>query len=101
MSLHRMMSKNTLARIECMGYTDYDSLSLDQIIPIHDIRGCTTMSYDDIVKPENDKKSYRRIELINEMQVLLISDPTTETSAAALDVGVGKFVSFFCTRLHT
>lgn len=42
-----------------------------------------------VIKSENDKRSYRYLVLDNELRVLLISDPATEKSAAALDVGVG------------
>lgn len=42
-----------------------------------------------IIKSENDKRNYRYLTLDNQLQVLLISDPTTEKSAAALDVNIG------------
>lgn len=42
-----------------------------------------------IVKSENDKRDYRYLILDNQLRVLLISDPTTEKAAAALDVQVG------------
>ncbi|MDO8342824.1 MAG: insulinase family protein [Cellvibrio sp.] len=42
-----------------------------------------------VIKSENDKRSYRYLVLDNELRVLLISDPATEKSAAALDVNVG------------
>lgn len=45
---------------------------------------------DNIEKSPNDKKDYRGLILSNEMKVLLISDPTTDKSAAALDVQVGE-----------
>ncbi|VEN56875.1 unnamed protein product [Callosobruchus maculatus] len=48
--------------------------------------------YDNIVKSQEDKRSYRGLELSNHMKVLLVSDPLTDKSAAAMDVGVG----FFC-----
>ncbi|XP_022253443.1 insulin-degrading enzyme-like, partial [Limulus polyphemus] len=44
---------------------------------------------DNIIKSEEDKISYRGLELTNGMKILLISDPTTEKSAAALDVHIG------------
>ncbi|XP_023021581.1 insulin degrading metalloproteinase isoform X2 [Leptinotarsa decemlineata] len=44
---------------------------------------------DDIIKSEEDKRSYRGLELSNHMKVLLVSDPTTDKSAAAMDVNVG------------
>lgn len=42
-----------------------------------------------VVKSENDKRDYRYLILDNQLRVLLISDPTTEKAAAALDVQVG------------
>jgi insulysin len=42
-----------------------------------------------VVKSENDKRDYRYLELDNKLKVLLISDPATEKSAAAMDVYVG------------
>lgn len=48
------------------------------------------MRFDNIVKSPNDKKDYRGLILHNKLKVLLISDPTTDKSAASLDVNVGK-----------
>ncbi|XP_063837017.1 insulin-degrading enzyme [Ostrinia nubilalis] len=45
--------------------------------------------YDDIVKSQEDKREYRGLVLSNHLKVLLVSDPTTDKSAAALDVNVG------------
>ncbi|XP_064466057.1 insulin-degrading enzyme-like isoform X2 [Ornithodoros turicata] len=45
--------------------------------------------YNNIVKSECDSNEYRGLELTNGMKVLLISDPTTDKSAAALNVQVG------------
>lgn len=45
--------------------------------------------YNDIIKSAEDKRLYRGLELSNRMKVLLVSDPTTDKSAAALDVNVG------------
>ncbi|KAJ9600258.1 hypothetical protein L9F63_009434, partial [Diploptera punctata] len=44
---------------------------------------------DNIVKSAEDKRLYRCLELENEMKVLLISDSSTDKSAASLDVNVG------------
>ncbi|CAL1686426.1 unnamed protein product [Lasius platythorax] len=46
--------------------------------------------YDYIIKSENDDRSYRGLKLANEMKVLLISDPTIDRGAAALDVHIGS-----------
>ncbi|UYV75846.1 IDE, partial [Cordylochernes scorpioides] len=36
-----------------------------------------------------NERSYRGLELANGLKVILISDPTTDKSAAAMDVNVG------------
>ncbi|XP_017766941.1 PREDICTED: insulin-degrading enzyme [Eufriesea mexicana] len=45
--------------------------------------------YENIIKSPNDKREYRGLLLSNKMKVLLISDPTTDKSAAALNVNIG------------
>ena len=45
--------------------------------------------YNNITKSPNDKRLYRGLLLTNKMEVLLISDPTTDKSAASLDVNIG------------
>ena len=52
--------------------------------------------YDNIYKSPEDKREYRGLELKNRMKVLLISDPVTDKSAAALDVNIGKFSLYIC-----
>lgn len=44
----------------------------------------------DIIKSPNDKRLYRGLLLSNKMKVLLISDSTTDKSAAAMDVNIGN-----------
>jgi insulysin len=44
----------------------------------------------DIIKSISDKREYKFIKLENSLRCLLISDPTTDKSAAALDVHVGS-----------
>ncbi|XP_014470958.1 PREDICTED: insulin-degrading enzyme isoform X1 [Dinoponera quadriceps] len=46
--------------------------------------------FDTIIKSENDDRFYRGLVLANKMKVLLISDPGTDKSAAALDVNIGS-----------
>ncbi|XP_015174662.1 PREDICTED: insulin-degrading enzyme isoform X1 [Polistes dominula] len=43
----------------------------------------------EINKSSNDKRSYRGLLLSNHMKVVLVSDPTTDRSAAAMDVHIG------------
>ncbi|KAF5179369.1 insulin-degrading enzyme-like 1, peroxisomal, partial [Thalictrum thalictroides] len=45
----------------------------------------------EIIKPQTDKREYRRIVLPNALQVLLISDPETDKAAASMNVSVGSF----------
>lgn len=43
-----------------------------------------------VIQSENDDRQYRYLELDNKLKVLLVSDPSAEKSAAALDVHVGS-----------
>ncbi|KAF6207664.1 hypothetical protein GE061_016111 [Apolygus lucorum] len=45
--------------------------------------------HDNIIKSAEDKRFYRGLELKNGMKVVLVSDPTTDKSAAAMCVNVG------------
>ncbi|NCP63873.1 MAG: peptidase M16 [Paraglaciecola sp.] len=44
-----------------------------------------------IVKSPIDSREYKSITLANKLEVVLVSDPTVEKSAAALSVGAGSF----------
>jgi len=44
---------------------------------------------DDVSKSPEDQRFYRGLELENNMKVLLISDPSTDKSGAAMDVHIG------------
>lgn len=44
---------------------------------------------DSLVVSPNDQRDYRTLKLNNEIEVVLVSDPTVDKSAAALSVGVG------------
>lgn len=46
---------------------------------------------DKLEKPSLDNRTYRVIQLRNDLEALLIHDPDTDKSAAALDVAVGSF----------
>lgn len=43
-----------------------------------------------VITGDSDQRSYRYLELPNQLRVLLISDPSSDKAAAALDVGVGS-----------
>ena len=51
----------------------------------------TILASDDVEKPDLDTRSYRVLRLPNQLEALLISDPETDKSSAALDVNVGYF----------
>lgn len=51
--------------------------------------------YNDITKSQNDDRLYRGLVLANKMKVLLISDPTTDKSAVAMDVNTGNHIIMF------
>lgn len=46
--------------------------------------------FNDIAKSPEDKREYRGLLLKNGLKILLISDPTTDQSAASMDVNVGS-----------
>uniref|UniRef100_A0A4X2LTN1 Insulin degrading enzyme n=1 Tax=Vombatus ursinus TaxID=29139 RepID=A0A4X2LTN1_VOMUR len=60
-----------------------------------------------IIKSPEDKREYRGLELVNGIKALLISDPTTDKSSAALDVHIGSLsdppniagLSHFCEHM--
>lgn len=47
----------------------------------------------DIIRSPEDKRVYRGLEFTNGLKAMLISDPTTDKSSAALDVQIGKGLS--------
>ncbi len=44
-----------------------------------------------VIKSPNDQRQYRHIQLDNHLDVLLISDPSTDKAAASLDVYIGSY----------
>jgi secreted Zn-dependent insulinase-like peptidase len=44
-----------------------------------------------LIKSENDQRSYRRLTLENQLDVLLISDPDADKAAVALDLFMGSY----------
>lgn len=47
----------------------------------------------DIIRSPEDKRVYRGLEFTNGLKAMLISDPTTDKSSAALDVHIGNLFS--------
>ncbi|XQW85192.1 insulinase family protein [Thalassotalea piscium] len=50
-----------------------------------------SISSEKLIKSQSDQRQYKYITLENGLKVLMISDPTTEKSAAAMDISVGAF----------
>ncbi len=59
------------------------------------LQGCADLQEEnkspDIVTSPNDQREYRHIRLDNQLDILLISDPTTDKAAASLDVYIGSY----------
>lgn len=53
-------------------------------------RSSDVTRYEDIIKPELDKRLYRGLCLENGLKIFLINDEDTDKSAASLTVGAGK-----------
>jgi len=45
---------------------------------------------DNVTIPDLDNRKYRALKLKNEMKILIISDPNTDKSAAAMNVHIGN-----------
>ena len=45
--------------------------------------------FDNITQPKEDKRQYRGILLENQLKCLLVSDSSTQKSAASVDVNIG------------
>jgi insulysin len=52
---------------------------------------CTHVKMTAIQKPQVDDRQYSYLTLPNDLQAVIISDPTADKCAAALDVNVGHF----------
>lgn len=67
----------------------------------------TIVDNNKMIKPDSDDRNYKIIKLKNNLVALLINDPTTDKSAAALDVNVGSYndpknlpgLAHFCEHL--
>ncbi|XP_071987110.1 insulin-degrading enzyme isoform X1 [Engystomops pustulosus] len=70
-------SRSLTAGFQFKPYSKMNSLSVKRVV-------------NDIIKSPEDKREYRGVELINGIKALLISDPTTDKSSAALDVYIGS-----------
>lgn len=50
------------------------------------------MSLGKVIKSLSDKRTYKALELKNQLQCLIISDNDAQKSSAALSVGIGSFL---------
>ncbi|XP_021361137.1 insulin-degrading enzyme-like isoform X2 [Mizuhopecten yessoensis] len=50
----------------------------------------TSIHHDEITKSPQDRRQYRGLELNNGLKVMVISDPDTDKSAAAMDINIGS-----------
>ena len=90
------MIKKLTARLQVNGYRIL--LVLAAVIAL---QGCSSGSSPSsevaiettkpVIKSANDERQYRHIILDNKLDVLLISDPSTDKAAASLDVYVGSY----------
>ncbi|XP_066145097.1 insulin-degrading enzyme isoform X3 [Euwallacea fornicatus] len=105
-SLLRFCTRGELKLKTVCFYTSFPSLG--QTKPKMDgSTKFTTKRVDYIVKSQEDKRLYRGLELANGMKILLVSDPHTDKSAAAMDVNVGylsdprevKGLAHFCEHM--
>ena len=59
----------------------------------------------EIIKSGGDERKYRGLVLENGMKIVLVSDPTTDKAAAALDVNIGSMsdpvpgLAHFCEHM--
>ncbi|KAH6383666.1 hypothetical protein HBI60_254920 [Parastagonospora nodorum] len=58
---------------------------------VKNVRQSVRTRIEDMEKPQLDDRSYRVIILQNQLEVLLIHEPSTDKASAALDVNVGSF----------
>ncbi|XP_044152189.1 insulin-degrading enzyme isoform X2 [Bufo gargarizans] len=70
-------SRSLTAGFQSKTYSKMNSLSVQRVV-------------NDIIKSPEDKREYRGVELVNGIKAVLISDPTTDKSSAALDVYIGS-----------
>ncbi|KAM3913652.1 insulin-degrading enzyme isoform 1-T1 [Leptodactylus fuscus] len=70
-------SRSLTAGFQSKTYSKMNSLTISRVV-------------DDVIKSPEDKRLYRGVELANGIKAMLISDPTTDKSSAALDVCIGS-----------
>jgi insulysin len=91
------MFRDKLLSLQSVGNINRNYFGLIMILLV--LQGCSSAVPPDtsgaiaeqIIKSANDQRQYRHIKLDNQLDVLLISDPTTDKAAASLDVYVGSY----------
>ncbi|WP_372762807.1 insulinase family protein [Pseudoalteromonas sp.] len=78
--MKKMIGLSALALAVLSGCTNTSSLSSSP----H-----TSLLADSLIVSPNDTREYKTLTLANQIEVILVSDPSAEKSAAALSVGVG------------
>uniref|UniRef100_A0A672HC17 Insulin-degrading enzyme n=1 Tax=Salarias fasciatus TaxID=181472 RepID=A0A672HC17_SALFA len=66
------------------------SLWLVSSLPLRMTDPAVNRVVSDIIRSPEDKREYRGLEFTNGLKAMLISDPTTDKSSAALDVHIGS-----------
>lgn len=61
------------------------------ISPIEDDNILTADTKDNIIKSKNDSRNYEVVKLANELEIILVSDPSLDRSAVALAVNAGSY----------
>jgi hypothetical protein len=101
LSFHNKRSSNQLIRSSTTSQLSLSSLSIINNRSMSTSEISTTLTPTAItpsvrilptpVRSAEDSRQYRCIELANGLKCILVSDPTTEKAAAAMDVNVGHF----------
>ncbi|KAI4457948.1 nardilysin [Holotrichia oblita] len=72
-----------------MSYSSLSFIAMQKVESMMNSSPAILKRIDNIIKSDEDKRLYRGLLLSNNMKVLLVSDPATDKSAAALHVNVG------------
>jgi len=83
-----LLSSASLA-VSFVGNANADTTTTNIITPPSAALTATTKSPIRVIKPPLDTRSYSALTLSNGLEVLLVSDPTSTTGAAAMNVHVG------------
>ena len=85
-----LQTRNALIAAVAMILTACQTVPVEDDAALVDAKPDATATIEPRQSP-NDQRSYRYLTLSNKLQVLLVSDPATDKSAAALSVYRGSF----------